>query len=191
MLHSHLISRSLVTWLYQAVREMYKWDVSTNLLLKSPPLSLVLCNLNPSLPEMTLKEWAMLFHTPRLYACCSYWKAWANSFACSCVCKCVLGGFSHVLLFVTLSTRLLCPWDFPAKNTGVGCHAFFQGILPTQGSNLCLLLLVNRSVSLSRWNGCLNCITVMSLIRAQQLHTVGALEISVEWTVLSGLILSY
>ena len=190
MLHSHLISRSLVTWLYQAVGEMYKWDVSTNL-LRSPPLSLVLCNLNPSLPEMTLKEWAMLFHTPRLYACCSYWKAWANSFACLCVCKCVLGGFSHVLLFVTLSTRLLCPWDFPAKNTGVGCHAFFQGILPTQGSNLCLLLLVNRSVCLSRWNGCLNCVTVMSLIRAQQLHTVGALEISVEWTVLSGLILSY
>ena len=116
---------------------MKKWDVSTNLLLTSL-WTLVLCNLNPSLPEMTLKEWAMLFHTPRLYACCSYWKAWANSFACSCVCKCVLGGFSHVLLFVTLSTRLLCPWDFPAKNTGVGCHAFFQGILPTQGSNLCL-----------------------------------------------------
>ena len=25
-------------------------------------------------------------------------------------------------------TRLLCPWDFPGKNTGVGCHAFLQGI---------------------------------------------------------------
>ena len=181
MLHSHLISRSLVTWLYQAVGEMYKWDVSTNL-LRSPPLSLVLCNLNPSLPEMTLKEWAMLFHTPRLYACCSYWKASANSFACLCVCKCALGGFSHVLLFVTLSTRLLCPWDFPAKNTGVGCHASSRGSYQPRD---------RTCVSLSRWNGCLNCITVMSLIRAQQLHTVGALEISVEWTVLSGLILSY
>ena len=20
------------------------------------------------------------------------------------------------------TTRLLCPWDFPGKNTGVGCH---------------------------------------------------------------------
>ena len=31
--------------------------------------------------------------------------------------------------------RLLCPWDSPGKNTGVGCHALFQGIFPTQGSN--------------------------------------------------------
>ena len=23
--------------------------------------------------------------------------------------------------------RLLCPWDFPGKNTGVGCHFFLQG----------------------------------------------------------------
>ena len=30
---------------------------------------------------------------------------------------------------------LLCPWDFPGKNTGVGCHFLLQGIFPTQGSN--------------------------------------------------------
>ena len=36
--------------------------------------------------------------------------------------------------------RLLCPWCSPGKNTGVGCHAFLQGILPTQGSNPCLLV---------------------------------------------------
>ena len=35
--------------------------------------------------------------------------------------------------------RLLCPWDSPDKNTGVGFHAFLQGIVLTQGSNLCLL----------------------------------------------------
>ena len=29
-------------------------------------------------------------------------------------------------------TRLLCPWDFPGKNTGVGCHFLLQGIFPTQ-----------------------------------------------------------
>ena len=28
-----------------------------------------------------------------------------------------------------------CPWDFPGKNTGVGCHFLLQGIFPTQGSN--------------------------------------------------------
>ena len=31
--------------------------------------------------------------------------------------------------------RLLCPWDSPGKNTGVGCRVFLQGIFPTQGSN--------------------------------------------------------
>ena len=36
-------------------------------------------------------------------------------------------------------TRLLCPWDFPGKDTGVGCHYLLQGIFPTQGSNLSLL----------------------------------------------------
>ena len=35
--------------------------------------------------------------------------------------------------------RLLCPWDFPSKNTGGGCHFLLQGILPTQGQNLGLL----------------------------------------------------
>ena len=35
--------------------------------------------------------------------------------------------------------RLLCPWDFPGKNTGVGCHSLLQGIFPTQGSNSGLL----------------------------------------------------
>ena len=34
---------------------------------------------------------------------------------------------------------LLSPWVFPGKNTGVGCHFIFQGIIPTQGFNPCLL----------------------------------------------------
>ena len=28
-----------------------------------------------------------------------------------------------------------CPWDFPGKNIGVGCHFLLQGIFSTQGSN--------------------------------------------------------
>ena len=32
-----------------------------------------------------------------------------------------------------------CPWGFPGKNTGVGCHFLLLGIFPTQGSNLQLL----------------------------------------------------
>ena len=39
-------------------------------------------------------------------------------------------------------TRLLCPWDSPDKDNGVGCHALLQEIFLPQGSNpylLCLL----------------------------------------------------
>ena len=37
--------------------------------------------------------------------------------------------------------RLPCPWNFPCKNTGVGCSALLQGIFPTQRLNphLCLM----------------------------------------------------
>ena len=50
------------------------------------------------------------------------------------------------LCYGPLSTKLLCPWDFPGKNTGVGCHALLQGIFPTQGLNLHLLCLVHWEV---------------------------------------------
>ena len=32
-------------------------------------------------------------------------------------------------------TRLLHPWDFPGKSTGVGCHFLLRGIFVTQGLN--------------------------------------------------------
>ena len=50
-----------------------------------------------------------------------------------CVYGCML---SCVQLFATARTvadRLICPWYFPGKNTGVGCHFLFQGIFLTQG----------------------------------------------------------
>ena len=42
------------------------------------------------------------------------------------------GSFQHHGLW---PTSLLCPWDFPGKKTGVGCHFLLQGIFLTQGSN--------------------------------------------------------
>ena len=47
--------------------------------------------------------------------------------------------FSHSVMLDSLQfhglwfTRNLCPWDFPGKNTGVGCHFLLQGIFRTQG----------------------------------------------------------
>ena len=67
-----------------------------------------------------------------------------------------LCGLSVLFIFVVLVTKscptflqphglqsagLFCPWDFPVKNTVGGCHFLLQGILPTQGSNPCLLQL--------------------------------------------------
>ena len=51
------------------------------------------------------------------------------------------GGWSRSVVSNSLrphglqSTRILCPWDFPGKNIGVGCHFLLQEIFPTQGLN--------------------------------------------------------
>ena len=51
----------------------------------------------------------------------------------------MLSHLRHSQFFATLWTilpaRLLCPWDSPGKNTGVGCFALLQGIFPMQGLN--------------------------------------------------------
>ena len=47
--------------------------------------------------------------------------------------------------------RLLCPWDVPGKNTGVGCHFLFQGIFPNQGWNLRVRHLLHCRRILYHW----------------------------------------
>ena len=47
------------------------------------------------------------------------------------------------------STRLLCSWDFPGKNTGVGCHFLLQGIFLTQILNFSLVAPAYQVGSLS------------------------------------------
>ena len=57
-----------------------------------------------------------------------------------CCCWCLVA--HHVQLLVTpwtIAARLLCPWAFPSRNTGVDFHFLLQRIFPTQGSNLRLL----------------------------------------------------
>ena len=55
----------------------------------------------------------------------------------------IVKSLSRVRLFVTpwavACTRVLRPWDFLGKSTGVGCHFLLQGIFPTQGWNPDLL----------------------------------------------------
>ena len=83
-------------------------------------------------------------------------------------------------------TRLPCTWDFPGKNTGMGCHFLLQGIFPIQGSNLSLLspalagrfsttsatskwdqhqlgVQAERSSSVSSWLACRSQVSLFSL----------------------------
>ena len=80
--------------------------------------------------------------------------------------------------------RLLCPWDSPGKDTGVGCHFFLQGIFSTQGQNpsvLCLLLWQAASLPLAppgkpqdSWS--LSILIIWpALISAFQLNSLGLL----------------
>ena len=64
---------------------------------------------------------------------------------------------SHVWFFVTpLAYQAAPPWNFPGKNTIVGCHFFLQGSFPTQGLNPGLLhcrqMLYHLSHQGSPWN---------------------------------------
>ena len=70
--------------------------------------------------------------------------------------------YSLVILVVSESLRshglelirLLSQWDFPGKNTAMGCHFLLQGMFPTQGSNLQLLCPLHSKqilYSLSHW----------------------------------------
>ena len=61
-----------------------------------------------------------------------------NFYICNCCClvaKCLTLLRPHGIK----PARLLSPWDFSGKSTGVGCHLLLQGISLTQESNPCLL----------------------------------------------------
>ena len=63
---------------------------------------------------------------------------------CGCIHTCLVVANSWLWQTHWLQpASLLCPWDFPGKNIGVGCHFLLQGIFLIQGSNLCLLSLLH------------------------------------------------
>ena len=73
---------------------------------------------------------------------CFHISAFVNNAVMNIVVVVQLLSYSNSVSPWIVATRLLCPWDFPGKNTGVGCHFLLQGIFLTQGSNLCLLHLL-------------------------------------------------
>ena len=67
--------------------------------------------------EVAKPYWPVLYHS-------LMWKKWSRSVVSNSL-------RPHGLW----PTRLLCPWDFPGKSTGVDCHFLLQVIFPTNGSN--------------------------------------------------------
>ena len=63
--------------------------------------------------------------------------------SCHWVCICFLTQSCPTLCgHMYIAQQVFCPWNFPRRKTGVGCHFLLQGIFLTQGSNphpLCLL----------------------------------------------------
>ena len=58
-------------------------------------------------------------------------------------------------------TKLLCPWDSPGKNTGMGSHFLLQGIFMAQGLNPCFL---HCRQILYHWATCCCCCWVTSVM---------------------------
>ena len=52
--------------------------------------------------------------------------------------------------------RLLCPWDFPCKNAGMGCHSLLRGIFLTMALLHCKKILNNEAIEreyfVLKWN---------------------------------------
>ena len=77
---------------------------------------------------------------------CGHWNSCFRIPNCQCFCSCAMCSVMSDSLwpygpYVTL--RLLCPWGFPGKNTGVGCHFRLQRISLIQGSDLLALRLLH------------------------------------------------
>ena len=91
-------------------------------------------------PHFVVKQTKIFHIHPR-----SYWFSWTGmKLVIICILKsgpvCAVSVVSDSLWLHELQpARLLCPWDSPGKNTGVGCHFLLQRIFPTQGRNLHLL----------------------------------------------------
>ena len=74
------------------------------------------------------------------------WCTELNAYFCLLVCSVMSDSLQPHRLE---PTRLLCPWNSPGKNTGVGCHFLLQRIFLTQGSNPSLLHWQGDSLLLS------------------------------------------
>ena len=83
-------------------------------------------------------------------------------------------------------TRLLCPMDFPGKDTGTGCVFLLHGIFPTQGWNIDLLHCRQLLYHLSSegnpkaWQSEVKCLVMLGLWRTK-LTSLSAFPVTHQW----------
>ena len=88
-------------------------------------------------------------YTPSVWIFFPFSSPWSNEFpvlyswfSVILLCVCTHTHAHTRLVMLTLQphslqpARLLCPWEFPSKHTGVGCYLLLQGIFPTEESKL-------------------------------------------------------
>ena len=88
---------------------------------------------------LKLASWTVIFDDHRLWACSVNVQlksitSWRVGIRKAKIVKSEVAQ-SCPTLCDPMDTRLLRPWDFLSKNTGVGCHFLLQGVFLTQGSN--------------------------------------------------------
>ena len=86
------------------------------------------------------------------------------------ICLSIICLYVHFVVSKSLQSRglwparLLCQWNFPGNNTGVGCHFFLQGIFPTQVSNPgllhCRLMICHSAV----WEALIICPLIIYIV---------------------------
>ena len=84
--------------------------------------------------------WLYFFHSIKCFAYCLLFSFYCFSYFSVC---------SVVQLLATHGlqpSRLLCPWNFPGKNTGADCPFLLQGIFLSQWINPCFLCFLHWQV---------------------------------------------
>ena len=85
---------------------------------------------------------------------CLWWKGWAGQWGRCCEkCVCSVTQMYNSVTPWTIACQAPLSWDYPGKNTKVGCIVLLQGIFSTQGSNPHLLYLSHwQENSLILWH---------------------------------------
>ena len=127
---------------------MYSVQFSSVQLISVTQLCLTLCDpMNRSTPGLPVHHHLPEFtqtHVHRVRDAIQPSYPWSSP---SPPAKCIYAKSCQTLQPHRLNpVRLLCPWNPPGKNTGVGCHFLLQVIFSTKGLNSHLLHLLHWQV---------------------------------------------